>query len=225
MTINFFFLPKQMDAYIEEAIFYFSLVAVVSKALTFTWQRETVLKILMTLESDGFQPDTEYGQQVLNDAKNLIKKYWKITAAISYTSHLSHIFTPLFVHIIQKVNLELPVCSYSFLPDQYRSALVYLLYLYQAAGMHCVMLFNLSIDTFFLGIMVLIIAQLDILDFNLRKVTVNTSQDSNNEDLTLRLNNLFAHFEEVSRYKFPNLTEGSICTHKALLSLGTDLEP
>lgn len=69
-----------------------------------------------------------------------------------------------------RVELELPICRYSFIPKKYKPIFLYPAYIYQCIGMTSHMLYNVNFDTFLLGIMFLAIAQLNILDKRLRRV-------------------------------------------------------
>ncbi|XP_063548841.1 odorant receptor 30a-like isoform X3 [Cydia strobilella] len=68
-TVNFIFLPRQLDMFIDEMIFYFSEIAVTSKFLTFLFMRKKILMILSMLESDMFQPESENGLKAIDKAK------------------------------------------------------------------------------------------------------------------------------------------------------------
>lgn len=212
-TINFYFLPRHLDVFIEEMMFYFTEIAVTSKVLTFFFMRDKIVTILKTLESDVFQPNTDEGLKIIESAKKFNVRYWKIVAGVSFTSNLTHVLSPLFAHIFAHVDLELPVCSFSFLSDEFKAANIYLLYFYQSFGMHFHMLYNLNIDTFLLGVMIFSIAQLDILNEKLRTVTKETRTDHtlkssrrivNNEEISnaniafvSKLNSIIKHYTKV----------------------------
>nr|AST36306.1 putative odorant receptor OR13 [Cydia fagiglandana] len=209
-TVNFIFLPRQLDMFIDEMIFYFTELAVTSKLLTFLFMREKILKILSILESDMFQPESENGLKAIDKAKKFNVRYFKIVAAVSATAHFSHIVPPILLHFILHVKLELPVCNFSFLSDDTKQKFIYPLYEFQALYMHSQVLFNISIDTFVLGILIYAIAQLDILDDNLRRVTVKNQigstraddsiQRAEKENALKKLNDSIIHYGEVGQF-------------------------
>lgn len=211
ITISFYFLPRQLDIFIEDLIFYFVDLAVASKVLTFVVMRSRIATILINLENDVFQPTSKNSLKVMHQANNFIKRYWKIVAVVSLTSHLTHVLSPLLSHFTLQVKLELPVCKYSFLSKENRERFIYPLYFYQSIGMSFHMLYNLNIDTFFLGLMILIIAQLDMLDEKLRKVTkvipatIDTTVSApiaepvNDSAMVFELNKCIIHYDEVSK--------------------------
>lgn len=208
-SINFYFLPRQLDLFIEEMIFYFTELSVSSKALTFVFMRTELIELLNMLESEMFQPDDEIGMSIIQKAKSFNFAYWKIVAGVSITSNMIHVLSPLLAHLLQSVDLVFPVCSYSFLTDEFKQNYIYLIYFYQSYGMHIHMLYNLNVDTFFLGLMTYAIAQLDILDYKLRRVTdASTIEDENggtvteidrNTESIKKINKCIIHFDEVNK--------------------------
>ncbi|XP_063616830.1 odorant receptor 2a-like [Cydia splendana] len=208
-TINFIFLPRQLDMFIDEMIFYFTELAVTSKLLTFIFMREKILKILSILESDMFQPESENGLKAIDKAKKFNVRYFKIVAVVSATAHISHIVPPILLHFILHVKLELLVCNFSFLSDDTKQKFIYPLYEFQALYMHSQVVCNISIDTFVLGILIYAIAQLDILDDNLRRVTdkneiVTRADDSiqraEKENALKKLNDSIIHYGELGQF-------------------------
>ncbi|XP_030029449.2 odorant receptor 2a [Manduca sexta] len=208
-TINLLYLPVQLDLIIEELVFYFTELAAISKVLTFVFFRDKLAKILDALEDPMFQAANGREQKIIDGAKRFNKRYWKIVATVSLTSHATHILSPIVEHLFLSVPLQLPTCRYSFLSENTIQQFIYPLYLYQTLGMHCHLWFNANIDSFFLGLMILIIAQLQILDLRLRTVTdvkknddigqANTSEARANYSLT-QLNKCIVHFDEVGKF-------------------------
>ncbi|XP_075969902.1 odorant receptor 30a-like [Anticarsia gemmatalis] len=217
-TINFYFLPRKLDIFIEELLLYFTELSVLSKILTFLFMHDKIIELFKMLESDIFQPDDEEGIAIVKEAKNFNVKYWKIVATASYTSNISHVSSPLLFHFITSAELFLPVSSYLFLSDEFRDAYIYPLFIYQGLGIHFIMLYNVYVDTFILGLMNYVIAQLDILDVKLRRVTDvseagETSKGSfdNSAEAIRKINQCIVHYGEVD--KFCNLIQDvfSLC--------------
>lgn len=213
-TINFYYLPRHLDLFVEEMIFYFTELAVTSKVLTFILMHDKIVMILNTLESKMFQPETEEGLKIIDEAKKFIVRYWKIVAVVSVTSNLTHILSPFITHLFLPVQLNLPVCSYSFLSENTTQAFIYPLYWYQALSMHFHMLCNVNIDTFILGVLILAISQLDILDNKLRRVTekerhtgervvvgeVSAAVAVEYDESMIKLKESMVHFDELGKY-------------------------
>nr|XP_049692376.1 odorant receptor 2a-like [Helicoverpa armigera] len=210
-TINFPFLPKQLDVFIEDMLFYFTDCAVVSKTLTIVFMREKIYDLFDMLESDIFQPDDAEGLAIIENAKKFNKLYWNIFTSVSFISSAAHL-SPIIVYFIKGTELELPVCSYRFLSENFRQMFVIPLYLYQGSGAMFHMMYNVSIDTFFAGLMVLTIAQLDILDKKLRRVTdKDEHKDANGEtsgqnqdkhrEAVRKINQCIIHYEEINKFR------------------------
>lgn len=201
-SLNLFFFPRQLDIFIEEMILYLTELSIMSKVLTILLFHNKIDNILDTLESEMFMPDGEDSVNVIKKAEAFIIRYWRFVAGVSVTSNLTHVLSPLIRHIFLAKPLVLPVCSYSFLSDETRDRFIYPLYLYQCIGMNFHMLYNLNIDCFFLGLMILIIAQLRILDTKLRNVTAESEVRHLSEteaSLVLALNKCTLRYDEISK--------------------------
>nr|WCC57428.1 odorant receptor 31 [Papilio glaucus] len=209
-TINFYFMPSQLDAFIEEMIFYFTEISVTSKVLTFLIKHKNIGKILEVLEKSSiFQPTTNNGIRILKDAKKFNIVYWKIVGFVSLTSNITHILSIFITHVLLEATAVLPVCSYDFLPVEIKQRFIYPLYFYQSAGIHFHMPANLNIDTFFLGLLILVIAQLDILKEKLTNIT-NRSRTGKREqnfdteyfeyNLIINFNQAVVHYEELCKF-------------------------
>lgn len=211
-SINLYFLPRHLDIFIEEMILYFTEVAVMSKVLTFFFMHDKIVEIFITLQSDIFQPSTDYGVKVIENAKIFNVRYWKILAVASFTSCLTLLLTPIIAHLITSVDLVLPISSYSFLSDEIKEKYIYPLYFYQSFGLFFHMLYNINIDNFFLGIIIFTIAQLEILEEKFRNITDELRLEETEEKhancrsivnddktLILRLNKAILHYDVVSK--------------------------
>lgn len=200
LTINFLYLPKQLQLFIEESLFYFMELAVTSKVFTFIFYKKKILKLLEMLESDLFKPDTVEESAVISKAKIINVTYWKIVAGVSLASYLTHTLTPLISHVLLPIKLELTLSAYSFFSDETIQTYIYPLYFYQISGMFCHMWYNVNIDTFFMGVMVLAIAQLDILNTKMRNLTKNLPNDLDTDKmLNQKFNATVNHYNEVVR--------------------------
>nr|AXY83384.1 putative odorant receptor 3 [Conopomorpha sinensis] len=202
VTINFMYLPKQMDIVIEEIIFYVTEVTVTAKVISFILLKGKLCEILELLDDDLFQPKNNYEKNTITNAMNLTRRIWKINAITSYVSHLTHVLTPLAVHLFLDTKLVLPLCSYSFLSDETRERYIYLCYFYQVFGMHLQMTSNVNIDSFIWGVLVLIRGQLEIIDQKLEAVADTDEEQTNaekNAKATENLNGCIDHYERVQR--------------------------
>ncbi|KAJ8736488.1 hypothetical protein PYW08_007144 [Mythimna loreyi] len=205
-SINFYFLPRRLDIFIDDLMFYFTDCSVLSKVLTFLLMREKIVAILDVLESEIFQPNDDEGRAIIVKAKKFNIMYYKAVAFVSVTSN-GTLLSPLLVHFIKGSALLFPVCSYGFFSESFRNMFVYPLYFYQSVGITFHMLYNLNVDTFFLGLLVFIIAQLEVLDVKLRKVTDENKLDDadkenidKNKEAVMKINKCIVHFDEVGKF-------------------------
>lgn len=208
-TINFYYLPRELDIIVEEMIFYFMDVTVLSKVLAFAYKRHKIKEMFLMLESDSFQSDSPEEAKIIEKAKKDTVLYWKITAAISIVANIANVYMPFILHMMLPIELEFPVCRYSFITEEYRKILMYPVYFYQSVCISAHMWYNVNLDTFLLGVILLAMAQLDILDLRLRRITnvctslnqkrnlINNSERE--ENAFLKLNNCIRHYEKICR--------------------------
>ncbi|XP_026732015.1 odorant receptor 94a-like [Trichoplusia ni] len=209
-TINFYFLPQQLEIFAEEMIFYFNDLTVLSKVLAFVFNLDKFREMLDILESETFQGDTPHEDKIIKKAKQNALLYWKITAGISIVANSANVVMPMVVHLIYSIDLEFPVCRYSFIPEKYMEIFLYPAYFYQSLGITSHMLYNVNCDTFLLGVMFLAIAQLDILDGKLQKVTDGSKKsgdgpwlyDNSDHDRRsfMEINKCIKHYDLVCKY-------------------------
>ncbi|XP_026758982.2 odorant receptor 46a isoform X2 [Galleria mellonella] len=205
LTLNLCCMTKQLDVIIENTLFYFTAVVVASKVITFLKERDGLIDIFNSLESEMFQLCNDMEVKILKKANSFNIMYWKIVAIVSFTSHVAHFGVPVMLHFIFSVDLELPICSYSFLSKDFIDTYRHLLYLYQCLGIQYLVLVNLNIDTFILGLIIFVIAQLDILDLKLRTLTDHKTDEDNVDDVSeadmlKKLHQCVQHFEEISKF-------------------------
>ncbi|XP_059048150.1 odorant receptor 46a-like [Achroia grisella] len=202
ITFNLFFITKHLDLFIENILFYFTALVSLSKAITFLTARDLITNIFYSLQRDIFQPNNDDELKIIKRANSFNITYWKIVAIVSLASHIAHIIVPIIMHLVFSEDLQLPACDYSFLSKEFFDKFKYLLYLYQCFGIQYIILINLNVDTFILGLMVLTIAQLDVLALKLRNVTDLTNvNEIYCETATIeRIHNCVKHFEEIARF-------------------------
>ncbi|KAJ2951474.1 hypothetical protein O0L34_g13625 [Tuta absoluta] len=206
LTVNLIFMEKQMDHIVEEAILYFTMISIVSKTFTFLILPDDIAKILSMLNEDIFKPKNEIERSIVVKAMKMNEFCWKMFAGFSVTSNLSHALVPFILHVFLGQELFLPVCSYDFLTEETIQRYIYPIYFYQIIGIHINMWYNVNIDSFFLGLMNLAIAQVDILNDKLRKVTdITPSEDeeavrNSEEQVYLNIKQCFIHYGEVVNF-------------------------
>lgn len=211
-SINLYYVPRHLNSFIEDLMFYFTEIAIMWKVLTILCLHDKIVEIFKSLQSDIFQPSTDYGVKVVENAKKFNVRYWKILIVVSVTSCLALLLMPVLAHLFTSVELVLPECSYSFLPEEIKKKYIYPLFFYQSLGVVFHMLYNVTIDSFFLGILVFTQAQLEILAEKLHNITDEPRLEETDErnkdcrtianddkDLIIRLNKSIIHYDVVSK--------------------------
>ncbi|XP_032529094.2 odorant receptor 46a-like [Danaus plexippus] len=206
LTINLYFLPSDLNVIIEDLVLYFTCLSIMSKVLTYFIRKESIRDILRFLDGDKFQPKNEKEMQIINAAKKFNEKYWKVVAILSYSSNITHVSTPIILHLIDSVPVVFPVSGYFFLSEDRRRENLYYIYLFQAVGIHFNMLYNINIDSFFIGLLILAIAQIDILDEKLKNIATNIwdADGMVNRDIDeiciRKLNDCILHYNNISKF-------------------------
>ncbi|XP_013194654.1 odorant receptor 46a-like [Amyelois transitella] len=200
-SINLFYIPTQLDYILEDLVLYFTVIATLSKTLTFYFQHDKITKILSIVESDLFQEDSKEAKKIIDDAKKFNIKYWNIVAGISLTSNAAHLTVPLLTYLITGTELQLPVYSCDFLSKNIKDMFIYPLYIYQAIGMNFIVWYNVNTDGIFLGFIRFTIAQLDILDLKLRNIgKFDKDIEDKEEEAIKKLNDCIIHFDGVAKF-------------------------
>ncbi|XP_053616385.1 odorant receptor 46a [Plodia interpunctella] len=200
-TINFLFLPRELVVFIDDTMLYCTVISIMTKTFTFYLLHDKIIEILSVLESDMFQHDSDEAKTIIAGAKKLTIKLWKIITTFSLVANGSHIASPILAHLMTGEELVLPVFSCDFLPISVKNLLIYPLYFYQSIGMHFHVLYNMTTDGMFFGLIILLIAQLDILDLKLRNVTTSDKFNYEKEDEAIRnLNDCIIHYDEVAKF-------------------------
>ncbi|XP_061385881.1 odorant receptor 46a-like [Danaus plexippus] len=206
ITINFYFLPNDLNMIIDDMVFYFTLLSIIPKVLTYFIMKEDIRDILNFLNGEKFQPKNEKEIQIINAAKKFNEKYWKVVAILSYSCNVILLCTPVIHHLITSVPLEFTINGYFFLSEDFRRDYVYYIYFYQAIGALLNMLYNMNIDSFFLGLLILVIAKIDILGEKLNSITTNISDSDGmiNRDIDeiciRKLNDCILHYNNISKF-------------------------
>lgn len=203
-TVNFFFLPRNMELFIEEMLFYFTEWNIISIVLTFYFKHNEIKGFLDILECDMFQPEADETLKIIKNAEKSIKRYFMIVVVLSYTANLSHMLAPVVAHIFFSIDLRLPSCDYYFMSENIKEMLFFPIFTYQSIGMHFHMLIHVNFDAFLLRLMISAIAQLEVLEYKLRRLTdYNESTQSVFEKehvFKQRLHKCIVHFGKIEEY-------------------------
>lgn len=210
-TINLFYLPRVLNSFIEELFLYFNEIAILSKVFTFYLMHDNIVEIFISLQNDIFQPSTYNGVKVVENANKFNITYRIILTVISFITCLILLLMPIIAHVVTSAELVLPM-SYSFLSEEIKKFIFCPLYFYQSLGLVFHVLYNVSIDTFFVGIIIHTKAQLEILAEKLYNITDELSLEEigerngncrsiidDDKELISRLNKAIIHYDVISK--------------------------
>lgn len=202
LTINLIYTPRKIDTMIREVIFYFTELSVASKLLTILLMRNKIIEVLEIIDSDEFMGDYENKNGLLYKVHKSYKFYFKIYIYFSNMAFSSQVFVPIFLNLIRGTESELPICKYYFLSDENRQSYYLFWFLYQSFGMYGHMTYNVSIDSFIAGLLVIAIAQLRLLNINIRNLKLSKEENKLSKQLQerityARLGGHFRHYDAI----------------------------
>ncbi|XP_031769192.2 odorant receptor 45b [Galleria mellonella] len=203
LTLNLIFTPRKIEIFIREVIFYFTEVAVTVKVLMIIIYRKKIIAIFYLMNCDEFRgEDSDTVNIVKND--NLIYKVgWIIYAVICNFAYTIITFLPVLMNFIWNTKLELPICRYYFLNDDIRNDYFVYWFIYQSFGIYGHMMYNVNVDTFIAGLILIAISQIKVLQFKLANLKMNATLKSQEEQehlQILKLKKYLQHYDILLRY-------------------------
>nr|AOG12905.1 odorant receptor [Eogystia hippophaecolus] len=206
LTVNLFYTPQKVELLIREVIFIFTEVVVTTKVLMILLMREKLVVLFDMLDDDIFNGEDAIGRDIVLKYNSYYKSYWKMFTVLSLFAYFSQVFLPIIIYFIFNVsNPELPICKYYFLSNQVREKYFWIFLLYQSFGMFGHLIYNVNIDTLMSGLILMAVAQLKLLNHNLRNVKFQKNksklkvQIQENIQMT-RLNQCLKHYDVLLKY-------------------------
>lgn len=204
LTVNLFYTPLTVEAMVREVIFYFTSVATTAKVITVVVFKKDIIKVFEVLNSKMFTSDDENGQEIVTRKYNYYALCWKCNFIISHTTFFTLILSPLIIHLMFNRNLVLPICNFNFLSDNTREKYIYELYFYLSLGIYFVMTYNINIDSFIAGLMLMAVTQYDLLKYKIaeknQKIIIKLDKKLQEEYfLTVQMNYLM-HYDQLLRW-------------------------
>ncbi|XP_068626694.1 odorant receptor 10-like [Battus philenor] len=202
LTLNLFYTPPRIGTVIREVVFYFTELAVTGKVIMILMERKKIVKVLSLLDCEYFQGENEHSREIIKDHIDKYSIYWKVYATLSNFAYFSQIFLPVISHFIFNTTLDLPICKYYFLSDQFIQRYFFYLFTYQTIWMYGHMTYNVNIDTLIAGLIFMAIAQLRVLNYNFKKFSTSVKKtDNNSKDMEmLKLNRYLMHYNTILSY-------------------------
>nr|ARO70509.1 Odorant Receptor 27-2 [Dendrolimus punctatus] len=205
LTVNLIYTPFKIDMLIREVIFNFTEIVVTSKVIMVLVKRNKIVEILDLLDSEEFQ-DTNESSSIVGDSKKTYTRSYLMYAITSNISYFSQVIAPVFVNLIfgSSLTTELPICNYYFLSDESRKNYFVFWFIYQAVGMYGHMTYNVTIDSFLAGLLLMTETQMRVINYkltNLNKEVKHGTDDKANEDKEMsKLKKCLRHYDLVLKY-------------------------
>ncbi|XP_059048149.1 odorant receptor 46a-like [Achroia grisella] len=202
LTINLFYTPKKIEMFIQEVIFYFTEIGVTVKVLMILINRKKIVSIFDLMDCDEFNGEDPDSMCIVKNYNYIYKIGWKTYASICNLAYISVIFIPILVSFIWNAKLELPVCKYYFLADDMKNEYFIYLFIYQSFGMYGHMMYNINVDTFIAGLILIAVSQIKVLQYKLTNLKRNPKLNCKGQEQLqiLELNKYLRHYDIILRY-------------------------
>ncbi|CAH2989506.1 unnamed protein product [Chilo suppressalis] len=199
LILNLLFMPRKIVILIKEGIFFFTEIAVAFKVIMILKKRDRILEVFDYLDCDKFEGKDHVGINIIDKNISKYKTLWKVIAFISNIAFVLQCFVPIILYLIGRKNVELPVSQYYFLSEDLRSDYYLVLALYQNLGIYGHMTYNVNIDTFIAGMIIMTIAQLKVLKHKFSTMELDQAKINFSENIS-KLNQILRHYESIIEY-------------------------
>ncbi|RVE54426.1 hypothetical protein evm_000911 [Chilo suppressalis] len=162
-------------------------------------KRDRILEVFDYLDCDKFEGKDHVGINIIDKNISKYKTLWKVIAFISNIAFVLQCFVPIILYLIGRKNVELPVSQYYFLSEDLRSDYYLVLALYQNLGIYGHMTYNVNIDTFIAGMIIMTIAQLKVLKHKFSTMELDQAKINSSENIS-KLNQILRHYESIIEY-------------------------
>nr|XP_032528613.1 odorant receptor 30a-like [Danaus plexippus plexippus] len=203
LILNLVFTPRKIEYMIREVIFLFTEVAVTGKVLMIMFKRKKILSVFDILNCEVFKGEDDISRRIVESHVSKYKTYWSLYAILSNFAYSSQVFVPIIVYFIFNTNIKLPICKYYFLDEEYVRRYFVFLYLYQSLGIYGHMQYNVNIDALISGLLILAIAQVKVLKYELKNIKPDSPLKDKREterSQIFKLHKHLKHYEELLNY-------------------------
>lgn len=194
LSVNLICIPRNVESFIEESIYFFTEIAVMAKIAMILFKRNKLLATFELLDCKEFQGSDDTGKKIVEDTISIFKKARTIDNIISHIAYLDLVLRPVITYFIDKTDLKLPIAQYYFLSDDVKREYFLHCLLYQSVAIYVHMFYNITVDTFIAGLIMLGIAQLKLLNHNFSQLKLDSGDD---EASKTELNKLLRHYDLI----------------------------
>ncbi|XP_011556461.3 odorant receptor 49b [Plutella xylostella] len=204
LTLNLVYTPKKLDTFIPELIFFFCEIQNAFKVHMIMFKSKQIVEVFEIMDSDVFIGEKEEHNRITIKSKLLFIKVFKIFFVGCNMSYICHNFLPLISFLVFGTELNLPVCNYYFLSDESRKHYFWWILVYQTYGIYHHMMYNLSIDTFMSGLILVGLVQCRALNHGLQNIKTSVPKKENDTEdekrLRMELVKCIQHYESIRKY-------------------------
>ncbi|KAJ8735439.1 hypothetical protein PYW07_007059 [Mythimna separata] len=207
LTLNLFYMPRQMELLIGEVIFFFTEITVGTKICTMLFMRNKLIVAIKLIDCDEFVGDYENKEGILCKTNMGYRLTWKVYIVFANVVYAIQVVIPIFLNVLRETKSELPVSKYYFLSDEQRESgvLFWILYLYQGIAIYGHMMYNVNIDSLIAGLLIIAIVQLRLLNKNFRNLKLSEEERKLSYEIQdkiqmTRLNKLLKHYEVILNF-------------------------
>uniref|UniRef100_A0AAU6NDM6 Odorant receptor n=1 Tax=Mythimna loreyi TaxID=667449 RepID=A0AAU6NDM6_9NEOP len=207
LTLNLLYIPQKIELFIGEVIFYFTEITIAAKIWTILFMRDKLIVAIKLIDCDEFVGDYENKDGILYKTNMGYRLGWKMYSILSNIVYVFDVVVPIFLNLVRGTRPKLPVSNYYFLSDEQRESgfLFWFIYWYQGIGIYGHMMYNVSIDSLIAGLLVIAIAQLKVLNHNLRNLKLSEEENKLPYEIQdkiqiRRLNKSLIHYEVILNF-------------------------
>ncbi|NP_001292455.1 uncharacterized protein LOC105387430 [Plutella xylostella] len=170
LTLNLVYTPKKLETFMPELIFYFCEVQNAFKVYMVIFKSHQIVQAFNMMDSDIFIGESEEHKRITKKAKLLFIKAFKVYFWLCNAGFACNSIVPFISFLIFRTKLYLPVCNYYFLSDETRDHYFWYILTYQTYCVYNHMMYNISIDTFMSGLILMGLAQFRALNDSLKNI-------------------------------------------------------
>ncbi|XP_026320136.1 odorant receptor 2a-like [Hyposmocoma kahamanoa] len=205
LTLNLFYSPRKIDLIIREATFYFNEVAITAQVLMILKMRVEIFEIFEYLDCNTFEGNDDISKSYIKKAIDQYNFCHRLYLIFCHFAYVALAVFPVIRYWITSGPLELPISKYYFLTDEHRDNYFIYWYIYQSLGIYGHMTYDINIDSFIVGLMLMAITQLKVINYQLSNMKLNSIEATGTKDVqeTIFISKLkqnLRHYELVLKY-------------------------
>lgn len=197
LVVNLIYTPRNVEALVQEVIYFFTEITVLSKISMTLFKRKKILAMFELIDCEEFQGSDKMGREMVEKSNSIYKLFWKLYAFVSNFAYGTLVASPLILHFTINTDLELPIAKYYFFSSDFVEKHLSFFFVYQCFGMYIHMWYNVNADSFIAGLIFTGITQLKLLNYNFSQLKLDSDANSDAKSKILELNKLLRHYDLI----------------------------